>query len=205
MDTVTELDHPVAEALLTRLRATETDAASFRAATRQLGLLLVAEALRATPTAPEAVHTPLATTEGARIDAPMVAVPVLRAGLGLLEAVTTLVPEADIGMVGLRRDEEDLIARPYLIQLPPMAGSVALVLEPMLATGGSVCQAVSACAEARSVVIVSVVAAPEGLRRLATEHPGVPAVVAAVDERLDERGFIVPGLGDFGDRLLGTG
>lgn len=205
VEAITELDHPVAGTLLTRLRDAETDGVTFRALARRLGLLLVAEALRAVRTTECRVRTPLAPTTGTESTEQLVAVPVLRAGLGLLDSVMAIAPEADVGMVGLRRDEHDFTARPYLTELPPLDGRLALVLEPMLATGGSASQAVAACAAARAVVVVSVVAAPEGLQRLTADHPDARVVVAAIDDGLDARGFIVPGLGDFGDRLLGTG
>lgn len=204
MDTVTELDHPLAGALLTRLRDADTRPAAFRSASHRLALLLVAEALRAAPTAPHRVRTPVADSAGTRLDAPVVAVPVLRAGLGLLGAVTALAPEADVGMVGVSRDERDLTPRPYLSQLPPLEGALAVVLEPMLATGGSAAHAVARCGGAAAVVVVSVVAAPEGLAHVTRAHPRARVIVAGIDDGLDDRGFIVPGLGDFGDRLLGT-
>lgn len=204
MNAVTELDHPLGDVLLTQLRDADTQSAAFRAASRRLALLLVGEALRAAPTAAQPVQTPLGDTAGSQMAGTVVAVPVLRAGLGLLDAVTTLAPEADIGMVGVRRDEHTLTPQPYLSQLPPLAGALALVLEPMLATGGSAAYAVACCAEAATVVVVSVVAAPEGIQRLHDEHPSAQVVVAGIDDGLDARGYIVPGLGDFGDRLLGT-
>lgn len=204
VDAVTELDHPLANVLLTRLRDAGTQPATFRTASHRLALLLVGEALRAVPTAARSVRTPLEDTEGSHVAAPIVAVPVLRAGLGLLDAVTALAPEADIGLIGVRRDERTFTPQPYVTQLPPLAGALVLVLEPMLATGGSADHAVACCAEAATVVVVSVVAAPEGLRRLHEKHPRVRVVVAGIDDGLDDHGFIVPGLGDFGDRLLGT-
>lgn len=204
VDTVTELDHPLSGVLLTRLRDADTPPAAFRTASHRLALLLVAEALRAVPTAAQTVRTPLGDAPGSGVAAPVVAVPVLRAGLGLLDAVTTLAPEADIGVIGVRRDEHTLAPHPYVAELPPLAGAAALVLEPMLATGGSAAHAVASCEEAAEVVVVSVVAAPEGLQRLREEHPQARVVVADIDDGLDAHGFIVPGLGDFGDRLLGT-
>lgn len=204
MQAVTELTHPLADALLTRLRDADTHPAAFRAASHRLGLLLVGEALRAARTRSARVRTPLAEADGVALAAPVVAVPVLRAGLGLLEAARALEPAADVGLVGVRRDERTLTPEAYLTELPPLEGALALVLEPMLATGGSAAHAVGCCRGAAAVVVVSVVAAPEGLERLHREHPEARVVVAAVDEGLDEHGFIVPGLGDFGDRLLGT-
>lgn len=204
MNAVTELDHPLADVLLTRLRDADTDPATFRTTSHRLALLLVGEALRAVPVATQPVRGPLADSTGSRLASPVVAVPVLRAGLGLLDAVTALAPEADVGLVGVRRDEDSLAPQPYVTKLPPLAGALALVLEPMLATGGSAAYAVACCAEAAAVVVVSVVAAPDGVQRLHEEQPDTQVVVAGVDDGLDERGFIIPGLGDFGDRLLGT-
>ncbi len=206
MDRVTVLDHPLGATLLSRLRSADTEAEVFRASTRRLGALLAMEALRAVPARPRSVRTPLGEAPGTELEGGIVAVPVLRAGLGLLEPVTTLAPEADVGVVGVRRDEEQLVPLPYVAQLPPLVDATVLVLEPMLATGGSASHALRLCADAGAarLVVVSVVAAPEGIARLGEQHPDARVVVAGLDEGLDDNGFIVPGLGDFGDRLLGT-
>jgi uracil phosphoribosyltransferase len=203
----TVLDHPLAGDLLTRLRDRETGPAEYRALTRRLGLLLVAEATRDLATEAHLVDTPLEPFEGTRVAKRVVAIPVLRAGLGLLEAVTDLYPDAVVGYLGMERDEETLEPRDYYAKLPPMDGRRALILDPMLATGGSGAAAVThvkAHASPKSISFVCIVAAPEGIARMASEHPDVPIVTATLDRQLNDVGFIVPGLGDFGDRLHGT-
>jgi uracil phosphoribosyltransferase len=204
---LTVVDHPLAGDLLAQLRDERTAPPRFRTATRRLGWLLVIEATRDLSTEPVEVTTPMETTEQRRLGEELVAVPVLRAGLGLLESVTDLFPETLVGHLGMERDEITLQPRDYYVKLPPMEGRRAIVLDPMLATGGSGSAAVTqikGMANAKSISFVCVVAAPEGVRRLQNEHPDVPIVAAALDHGLTDAGFIVPGLGDFGDRLHGT-
>lgn len=203
---VTVVDHPLATHLLTTLRDRTTPPAVFREVARRLAVTLVLEAIRDLPTRPRLVRTPLADAEGVTIE-DLVVVPVLRAGLGMLEAVTDLLPEVSVGYLGLERDEETLLARSYYRKFPPIDGRHVLVMDPMLATGGSgaaACTAVRDAGTPASLRFVCVVAAPEGIARLHADHPDVPVHTAAIDERLDHRGYIVPGLGDFGDRLFGT-
>ncbi|HEY7400989.1 MAG TPA: uracil phosphoribosyltransferase [Actinomycetota bacterium] len=204
--TLTVLEHPLAEDILARLRSKETGPAEFRALTRRLGALLVTEGTRALPTEAVAVQTPLEEAKGRSLVGGLVAIPVLRAGLGLLDAVTDLYPWAVVGYLGMERDEITLEPRDYYAKLPPMAGCTALVLDPMLATGGSgsaACKYVKA-AGPDAVVFLCVVAAPEGVQRMQADHPDVPIIAAALDRELNDQGFILPGLGDFGDRLHGT-
>ncbi len=201
------VDHPLAHDLLARLRTRETDPAQFRTLTRRLGWLLVLEATSDLATEPLTVDTPMESMEGAHLIEKLVAVPVLRAGLGLLDAVTDLYPDTVVGYLGMERDEVTLQPRDYYAKLPPMEGRRALVLDPMLATGGSGTAAVThikATAAPKSISFVCVVAAPEGVARMADEHPDVPVIAGALDRQLNEHGFILPGLGDFGDRLHGT-
>jgi uracil phosphoribosyltransferase len=201
------LDHPLAGDLMSRLRDRSTDPARFRTLTRRLGWLLVAEATRDLATEPVTVDTPLEPMEGQALTEKLVAVPVLRAGLGLLDAVTDLYPDTVVGYLGMERDEVTLQPRDYYAKLPQMEGRRALVLDPMLATGGSGAAAVThikANAAPKSISFVCVVAAPEGVARMADEHPDVPIIAGALDRELNEHGFILPGLGDFGDRLHGT-
>ena len=202
----TVLDHPLAGDLLTRLRDRDTGPAEYRALTRRLGLLLVAEATCDLATEPRRIDTPLEPFDGTQVAKRVVAIPVLRAGLGLLEAVTDLYPDAVVGYLGMERDEETHEPRDYYAKLPDLAGRKALVVDPMLATGGSGSAAVGYVKDAGAddVTFVCVVAAPEGLARLRADHPEVPIVAAALDRQLDEHAYIVPGLGDFGDRLYGT-
>jgi uracil phosphoribosyltransferase len=204
--TLTVLEHPLAEDILARLRSRETGPAEFRSLTRRLGALLVTEATRGLPTEPVVIDTPLEEAKGRSLVGGLVAIPVLRAGLGLLDAVTDLYPWTVVGYLGMERDELTLEPRDYYAKLPPMAGCTALVLDPMLATGGSgsaACRYVKA-AGPDAVVFVCVVAAPEGVRKMQADHPDVPIVAGALDRELNGQGFILPGLGDFGDRLHGT-
>jgi uracil phosphoribosyltransferase len=204
---VTVLEHPLSGDLLARLRRRDTDPPEFRALTRRLGWLLVVEATRDLATDPIRVRTPLEETDGVQLTEQLVAIPVLRAGLGLLDAATDLYPDTVVGYLGMERDEITLRPRDYYAKLPPMQGRRALLLDPMLATGGSGTAAVTyvkANASPKSIVFVCVVAAPEGVAAMESEHPDVPIVTAALDRQLNDRGFILPGLGDFGDRLHGT-
>jgi uracil phosphoribosyltransferase len=205
--TITVLDHPLVEDLLARLRERNTGPAEFRTLTRRLGWLLVIEATRDLQTEPITIETPMEETKARRLVEPLVAIPVLRAGLGLLDAATDLYPDTVVGYLGLERDEETLEPRDYYAKLPPMEGRRALVLDPMLATGGSGSAAIAhieANANPTSISFVCIVAAPEGVARIAADHPEVPIVAAALDRELNGVGFILPGLGDFGDRLHGT-
>jgi uracil phosphoribosyltransferase len=203
----TVLDHPLAHDLLSRLRDAGTDPAEFRALTRRLGWLLIAEATRDLATEIVTIDTPLEPMQTRRISERLVAIPVLRAGLGLLDAVTDLYPDTVVGYLGMERDEVTLQPRDYYAKLPPMDGRRALVVDPMLATGGSGSAAIAhvkANAHPTSITFVCVVAAPEGVAQLERDHPDVPIVAGALDRQLNEQGFILPGLGDFGDRLHGT-
>jgi uracil phosphoribosyltransferase len=201
------VQHPLVKHILTRLRDASTEPAQFRALARQLTLLLAVEATRDLPVREHTVQTPLETTQGHSLAQPIVAVPILRAGLGMLEAITELFTEVRVGYIGLERDEATAIARAYYCKLPPIGASRVLLLDPMLATGGSAAQAVEVLlkAGAQDIVHVCVVAAPEGVRLLNERFPQVRIVAASIDRGLNDRKFIVPGLGDFGDRLYGTG
>ncbi len=202
---VTVVDHALAGHLLAQLRSQETAPPVFRTLAKRLALTLALEAIRDLPTTEIAVRTPLEETTGQVLD-DLVAVPILRAGLGMLEAVTELFPEVAVGYIGLERDEASLEPQSYYRKLPPVDGRHVLVLDPMLATGGSGSAATSAVKEGgpASIRFVCVVAAPEGIRKMEADHPDVPIFTAAIDRQLNERGYIVPGLGDFGDRLFGT-
>jgi uracil phosphoribosyltransferase len=200
------LEHPLAGDLLTRLRDRDTGPAEYRALTRRLGILLVIEATRDMASTASGVDTPLERFEGSKLTKGLVAIPVLRAGLGLLDAVVDLYPDTVVGYLGMERDEITHLPRDYYAKLPPMAGRRALVVDPMLATGGSGTAAVRYVKEAGAddIVFVCVVAAPEGLARLQADHPDVPVISAALDRELNADAYILPGLGDFGDRLYGT-
>jgi uracil phosphoribosyltransferase len=192
--------------MLTALRDRSTPPPLFRLLAKRLALVLCLEATRTIRTAEVEVETPLALTKGARLDQPLVAVPVLRAGLGMLEAVTELFPEVTVGYVGLERDHATFEPSLYYSKLPPLEGRAALLLDPMLATGASASAACDALekAGAEQITLLSVVSAPEGIARLQQVHPRVHIVTASIDDGLNQYAYIVPGLGDFGDRLYGT-
>jgi len=206
-DRLTVLDgDPVAGAALAALRDERTDCEQFRVHARSIGTRLAVRALEGLPAVRGTVRSPLGDAPTSVPAVPVVAVPVLRAGLGLLAGVHDAMPTALVGMIGLERDEETFQARRYYFKVPPLDGAWVLVLEPMLATGGSASDAVRALAErgAARITVLSVVATGEGLARVLDDAPSTRVVVAGVDPGLDEHGYIVPGLGDFGDRLFGT-
>jgi uracil phosphoribosyltransferase len=206
------IDHPLVTHKLTALRDVSTETATFRRLADELVTLLAYEATREVRVQLVTVQTPLGDAAGVRIgNPPPLIVPVLRAGIGMLDGMIRLLPMADVGFVGLVRDEESLVASTYADRIPAdLTGREAFVLDPMLATGGTL-QTVIAMLVARgvtSVTAVSLLAAPEGIARLEKAFgeqsgPSVRVVTAAVDERLDEHGYIYPGLGDAGDRLFG--
>ena len=199
--------HPVVEDALARLRDRTTPSDEFRRLSRRLTLLLVADATRDLPTETVAVETPLETTRAQRIGARVVAVPVLRAGLGMLDAFLEVVPRAQVGYFGLERNEETAVARRYYEKIPRNLGdAIVFLLDPMLATGGSALMAVEGLQElgAREVRLLSIVAAPEGVALLERTAPTARIHTAALDRCLNDRKYILPGLGDFGDRLYGT-
>ncbi|MDJ0412031.1 uracil phosphoribosyltransferase [Rhodococcus sp. 05-2254-5] len=200
------VDHPLTAALLTTMRDVHSDNATFRSALRQLTHTLVYEALRDAPVDTFAVETPVARTTGVRLANPPLLVPVLRAGLGMVEQASALIPRSGVGFIGMARDEKTLQPVPYLESLPAdLAGTPVFVLDPMLATGGSMTATIDLLVArgATDVVVVCVVVTPEGLAALEkSEHP-VRVVCAAVDDELNDRGIIVPGLGDAGDRQFG--
>jgi uracil phosphoribosyltransferase len=205
---VTEVRHPLIQHKLSYLRDRATPTVHFRKLVNELTLLLTYEATKDFPTEPVDIETPLEQMTAQRISGKKVAVcPVLRAGVGMLEGVLSLISSARVGFIGMYRDEQTLEPVEYYLKLPDdLAERDAIVLDPMLATGNSSSAAIAAvkAAGARSVTLVCLVAAPPGIERVHGEHPDVHIVCAAVDRGLDDRGFIVPGLGDAGDRLYGT-
>jgi uracil phosphoribosyltransferase len=199
--------HPLAEDVLARLRDKATPSHEFRGLARRLSLLLIAEATRDLALAEGLVETPLEKTSVRRIASRVVAVPVLRAGLGMLDAFLELVPQAEVGYFGLERNEKTAEARRYYEKVPRDLGpAMVYLLDPMLATGGSAAMAVEGLRAlgARRVRLLSIVAAPEGVAHLEAAFPDTEIYAAAVDRGLNDRKFILPGLGDFGDRLFGT-
>jgi uracil phosphoribosyltransferase len=205
---LTVVSHPLVQHKLSYLRDRETPTVHFRKLANEVTLLLTYEATKDFATEPVEVETPLERITAARISGKKVAVcPVLRAGLGMLDGVLSLVSSARVGFLGMYRDEETLQPVEYYVKLPgDLDQRDAIVLDPMLATGNSSVAALATVknAGARSVILVCLVSAPEGIEHVHAEHPDVHIVTAAVDRGLDERGFIVPGLGDAGDRLYGT-
>jgi uracil phosphoribosyltransferase len=201
------VDHPLAAARLTTMRDERTDPASFRAALRELTLMLVYEATRDLPVVRAPVRTPVGPADGTQIARPPLLVPVLRAGLGMAEAAFGLLPEAQMGFVGLARDEVTFAPRAYMESLPAdLTDHPVIVLDPMLATGGSLvhCVTLLTTRGATDVTVICALAAPEGLRRLGDSGLPVRVVTASVDERLNDSAYIVPGLGDAGDRQFGA-
>ena len=204
---VVVFDHPLIQHKLTYLRDASTSHRPFRALLYQIAGLMVYEATRTYPTESIEVRTPMERTRGLRLAGKITVVPVLRAGLGMAEGVLEMMPEARVGHLGMYRDEATLEPVAYLKRLPRdlNAGPVMLV-DPMLATGGSSSAAISILrqAGAEDLRVICLVAAPEGIRRLQSDHPGLPIYTAAIDRCLNDRAFILPGLGDAGDRLYGT-
>jgi uracil phosphoribosyltransferase len=205
------VDHPLVSHKLTALRDRRTDSPTFRRLADELVTLLAYEATRDVRVEPVEVETPLTTATGVRLARPVpLVVPVLRAGLGMLDGMTRLLPTAEVGFLGMVRDEGSLVASTYATRMPAdLTGREVFVLDPMLATGGTLAAAISVMRErgARSVTAICLIAAPEGLRRVDDafrDDDTVHVVCAGVDERLDEHGFITPGLGDAGDRLYGV-
>jgi uracil phosphoribosyltransferase len=200
------LDHPLGAHLLTILRDKATTPEKFRRTTRTLSMMLALEATYDLRKTPVSVETPVAQTEGWELSETIAVVPVLRAGLGMLDPMLELFPRVDVGYIGLERHEETAIAYSYYCKLPPLQGKVAICLDPMLATGGSASQAISLIKAGgpMRVKMVSIVSAPEGVTKLTDDHPDVEIYTASLDEGLNDRKYIVPGVGDYGDRLFGT-
>ena len=200
------VDHPLVKTRLTSLRDVRSDKAAFRAALHELTIMLVYEAMRDAPVFTTPIRTPLVKTVGHRLANPPFLVLVLRAGLGMAEQAHNLIPGAQMGFVGLSRDEKTLQPKPYWESLPKdLSSQPVLVLDPMLATGGSMEHTVQLLVNrgAADVTAICVLAAPEGLERLGKADLPIRVVTACIDDRLNEAGFIVPGLGDAGDRQYG--
>jgi uracil phosphoribosyltransferase len=200
------VDHPLAQSRLTAMRDARTDSSTFRAALHELTTMLVYEAARPFAVEHYPVQTPVATAEGTRLAHPPLLVPVLRAGLGMADSALALLPESSMGFVGLARDEETFEPRAYMESLPAdLTGLPVLVLDPMLATGGSLdhCCRLLADRGCTDITVLCVLAAPAGIERLKQSGLVLRLVTAAIDDGLNDRAFIVPGLGDAGDRQFG--
>ena len=205
---VTEVKHPLVQHKLSYLRDKDTPTVHFRKLVEEVTLLLTYEATKDLPTEDVEIETPLEVAPVPRIAGKKVAVcPILRAGVGMLDGVLSLISSARVGFIGMYRDEETLQPVEYYAKLPAdVADRDVILLDPMLATGNSTAHAVKLVkdAGASSVRLISIIAAPEGIANIETTHSDVQIVVAAIDRQLNERGYIVPGLGDAGDRLYGT-
>ena len=202
----TILQNPIADDCLTTLRDKQTRPGAFRAAGRCLSLILAAEAGKLLGTQAQEVETPLELFTGRSLAQGVVLVPILRAGLGMVDAFLELFPNAEIGHVGLERNEETAQAGSYYCKLPELFGNQVFLLDPMLATGGSLAMAtdVVKAKGGENLAAIAIIAAPEGVEKMHAAHSDVPLVLGALDRELDERKYIRPGLGDYGDRLMGT-
>ena len=202
------VDHPLVRHSLAQLRDRHTPPELFRSLTRRVTTLLVIEATRSLRTRRQPVETPLETVQAELLDEHLVVVPILRAGLGMLDAAVDLFPDisVSVGYLGLERDEETAEASIYYSKLPPIEGRTVLLVDPMLATGGSACHALSGifAHQPKRVILACIVAAPEGISAVNQQFPQAQIFTAALDRELDSRKYILPGLGDFGDRLYGT-
>ncbi|MGK0190038.1 MAG: uracil phosphoribosyltransferase [Verrucomicrobiales bacterium] len=207
MSNVHVIEHPLIRARLSRLRAQTTETAEFRSGLHQIAQLMIFEALRDCETEDIDVTTPLTTTSGARLLRPVVLVPILRAGLGMVHSMLEMVPEAQVGMVGMQRDETTFEPETYYNKMPPsLAAADVVIVDPMLATGNSASGAATILKKqgATRLRFLNLVSCPEGIRRMNEAHPDVRIFTASIDEGLNEQAYIVPGLGDAGDRYFGT-
>ncbi len=201
------VQHPLIQAKLTKLRDGATDRLQFRHILEELTALMVYEITRTFPVRPVQVSSPLERTEGHELARPVVLVPILRAGIVMLDGVLSLIPNARVGHIGMFRDPQTLEPVEYYVKLPPnLAEALVIIVDPMLATGGSAIRATTLVRSrgASDIKFLCTVAAPEGVSRFREAHPDVPIYTAALDRQLNDHGYILPGLGDAGDRLFGT-
>jgi uracil phosphoribosyltransferase len=204
---LTVLDHPLIQHKVSLLRSRESPKKLFKELVEEIATLMAYEVTRTLPLQEVEIRTPLEETTAYQIlGKKLVVVPILRAGLGMVEGILHLIPSARVGHVGVFRDEETLLPVEYYFKTPPPDGRRFIVVDPMLATGGSAAAAVAALKArgARNIQFMCIVAAPEGVGKMLAEHPDVPLFIAALDRQLNEAGYILPGLGDAGDRLFGT-
>ena len=201
------LDHPLITHKLTLMRKKETGTKDFRENLDEIAELMAYEICRDLPVRPIDIETPMGATTGYELSKEVVIVPILRAGIGLLDGIRRLVPTAKVGFIGMYRDEETLEPHEYFAKFPKnLDEAIVMVVDPMLATGGSACDAISLIKErgAKNIKLICLVGAPEGVKAVTEKHPDVDVYLAALDEKLNEIGYIVPGLGDAGDRIFGT-
>ena len=206
MQKVFELDHPLVRHHLTHLRSKETAPHIFRAQIRRLAILLAAEATRDLPLKPKTIETPLVEMEGAVLDVRIGLVPILRAGLGMTDALLDLLPTAEVWHLGLTRDEATLQPVEYYHKFSSNPPDLVFVLDPMLATGGSANAGIQRVKDwgAKEIHMLSIIAAPEGIAAVRKQHPDISIYVCGIDEKLNDDAYILPGLGDAGDRIYGT-
>lgn len=207
MNNVTIVSHPLAEHSLTILRDKTTRTEEFRRHADVVSKILLLEATKHLQLTDKHIETPLSGFTGKKLADDIIVIPVLRAGLAMLTSLRNILPSVSVGFIGLERDEETAIAREYYKKIPKILTThIVFVIDPMLATGGSMDDTIAAVKQkgATRIIAVSIVSAPEGIKRVAAAHPDVPIITAALDERLNDRAYIVPGLGDFGDRYFGT-
>ena len=203
---VIEISHPLKDHYLTIIRDKETDFENFREYSSKLSYLLFIEGTKNISTKVKPIETPLTSIDGLEIENENVAIAVLRAGLGLVDGVKNLLPSTSFGYIGVQRNEENATPEYYYENLPNLENKNVFILEPMLATGGSLSFAIDKVKEhnPKSIIALTVISAPEGIERLKKEHSDITLVTAKIDEKLNENWYIVPGLGDMGDRLFGT-
>lgn len=200
-------NHPLMHHKLSLIRDEKTGTKDFRQTVSEIAMLMAYEITRDLPTVTVDVQTPVAVAKCQQLEKEVVIVPILRAGLGMVEGITALIPTAKVGHIGLYRDEQTLEPHEYYAKFPPcIVDATVLLVDPMLATGGSVAHAIKLLKDRgiKNISYVGLVGAPEGVKRIQEEHPDVDIFLAALDEKLNEHGYIVPGLGDCGDRLFGT-
>jgi len=204
--TINILAHPLGKHYLSHLRDINTKPALFRTLSKKLTTLLLLQATEDLTTKNKKISTPLKKINAPYIKEQIVVIPILRAGLGMLEAATELLPDVDVGYIGLERDEKTAIASSYYKKFPSLKNKKIIILDPMLATGGTVLKTIETLQKEKpkSIKFVSIIAAPEGVKKINTIAPDVEIYTASLDEKLNSQKYIVPGLGDFGDRLYGT-
>ena len=201
-----EISHPLKDHYLTNLRDKNTDFDTFRDSASKISYFLVVEATKHLTTLSKEIDTPLTKTKGVQIENNSVAISVLRAGLGLMDGVRQLIPNISFGYIGVQRNEETAEPENYYEKLPDLVDKNVFILEPMLATGGSLSFAIETVKKynPKNIHALTVISAPEGINKIKENHPDITLVTASIDEKLDNNWYIVPGLGDMGDRLFGT-
>lgn len=205
-ENLTIISNPLVQHYLYHLRDKTTKPALFRTLTKKITLLLCFEAAKEIELRKKVVETPLEKTEGFIIDNEIVLVPILRAGLGMIDAILELFPNVDVGYMGFQRDEDTAIAKGYYSKLPEIKDKLVFIADPMLATGGSLIKAIEEIyrQKPKKIIVICIVAAPEGVKIIKEKYPDVKIYTASLDRQLNEKKYILPGIGDFGDRLYGT-